>query len=27
MMIDLNVDHLGAKGAVSGTRNTKKENR
>jgi len=27
MMIDLNVDHFGTKGAVSGTRNTKKENR
>jgi len=26
MMIDLNVDHFGAKGAVSGTRNMKKEN-
>jgi len=27
MVIDLNVDHFGAKGAVSGTRNMKKENR
>jgi len=27
MMVDMNVDHFGAKGAVSGARNTKKENR